>query len=117
MVLLKDTWQTDKNILLVLQQIYGLSLHKALNLCKLLGIDNKSLYSFLSSNEKHKIEQYLTKFYKNSLDIDLKKQTYDNIKNLKRIKSYKGLRHNLCLSVNGQQTKTNAKTQKNKRKK
>ena len=36
----------------------------------------------------------------------------DSIKKKKKIRNYKGIRHVLHLSVNGQNTKTNAKTQK-----
>lgn len=38
-----------------------------------------------------------------------------DISNLVNISSYKGIRHNLCLPVNGQRTRTNARTQRSKR--
>lgn len=37
------------------------------------------------------------------------------VDHLKKIRTYKGLRHSLFLPVNGQRTHTNAQTQKNKR--
>lgn len=59
----------------------------------------------------HRImEQYKT-------EADLKKEISDSIRQAKRIKNYKGIRHTFNLPVNGQRTRTNAKTQKCKNKK
>ena len=47
---------------------------------------------------------------------ELKKIVRENIQLLKRIQSYRGLRHSMHLPVRGQRTKTNARTLKGKRK-
>lgn len=47
---------------------------------------------------------------------ELKKIVRENILTLKRIQSYRGLRHTMKLPVRGQRTRTNARTLKGKRK-
>lgn len=47
---------------------------------------------------------------------ELRKMIRDNIETLKRIQSYRGLRHSMGLPVHGQRTRTNARTRKGKRK-
>ncbi|MBU1088333.1 30S ribosomal protein S13 [Patescibacteria group bacterium] len=47
---------------------------------------------------------------------DLRREIREDIKRLKAIKSYRGIRHIVDLPVRGQRTKTNARTRKGKRK-
>src|SRR3989338_8111367 len=47
---------------------------------------------------------------------ELKKIVRENIQTLKRIQSYRGLRHSMKLPARGQRTRTNARTLKGKRK-
>lgn len=49
------------------------------------------------------------------LEGDLKREVRDNIRRLVDIKSYKGLRHRKGLPVNGQRTKTNARTKRGRK--
>ena len=46
---------------------------------------------------------------------ELRSNVAMNIKRLKDIETYKGLRHRRGLPVNGQRTKTNARTRKGKK--
>ena len=46
---------------------------------------------------------------------ELRSQTAMNIKRLKDVGTYRGLRHRRGLPVNGQRTKTNARTRKGKK--
>ncbi len=50
-----------------------------------------------------------------TVEGDLKQQINQNIRRLKEISSYRGLRHIRNLPVNGQRTKTNARTKRGKR--
>lgn len=65
---------------------------------------------------RNKIYMY---FYKNLqiTTINIKEEQKKNIAYLKKINCYRGVRHKLSLPVRGQRTKTNAKTEKKKRKK
>ncbi len=47
---------------------------------------------------------------------ELKKIVRENIQTMKRIQSYRGLRHSMKLPARGQRTRTNARTLKGKRK-
>lgn len=101
----------------VFEKIYGVNSTISFNLLRYLGLDPTCKFKELSFEDKQKISRLITIKLKNCIDVDLKKFNYDNIKFLKKIRSYKGIRHTLSLTVNGQRTKTNAKTQKWKRKK
>lgn len=50
-----------------------------------------------------------------TVEGDLKQQVNQNIRRLKEISSYRGLRHIRNLPVNGQRTKTNARTKRGKK--
>ena len=50
------------------------------------------------------------------IEGELRRITTSNIRRLKEIKSYRGLRHHLGLPTRGQRTRTNARTRKGKKK-
>lgn len=50
-----------------------------------------------------------------AVEGDLARQVSTNIKRLKEINAYRGLRHKANLPVNGQRTKTNARTKRGKK--
>ena len=50
------------------------------------------------------------------IEGELRRITTSNIRRLKEIKSYRGLRHHLGLPARGQRTRTNARTRKGKKK-
>ena len=102
----------DSTIYYALIKTYGLSYTRSLQLCKELGYDLSTKYIKLTFDDKYKLNQLINIKYKFILNSDLKKKKKNNIKLLKKIRNYKGLRHTLHLPVNGQRTKTNAKTQK-----
>lgn len=104
----------NKNIKIVnyFNKIYGISYTKSKSLCKELGLDLNYNLLKLSSSDIKKLEDIIFIKKRFKLESDLKKYNYDNIKIKKQIKNYKGIRHSLYLPVNGQNTKTNAKTQK-----
>ena len=52
---------------------------------------------------------------KYTVEGDLKREEQLNIKRLSEINCYKGIRHRRKLPVNGQRTKTNARTRRGKK--
>lgn len=56
----------------------------------------------------HALEHY-------TIEGELRKTIRDNIERLKRIGTYRGLRHQANLPVRGQRTRTNARTKRGKR--
>jgi len=101
----------------VLKKIFGIGKYISKNICYKLGFLPYIKLKNLKKNQIKKI-QFLTKeVYPNFIFIETKLQRY--IKNKiffqKSIKSWKGFRHLCNLPVNGQRSRTNAKTQKNKK--
>ena len=68
----------------------------------------------LTEAEVASIREYIAKHYK--VEGDLRREVQMNVKRLIEIGSYRGLRHRRNLPVNGQRTKTNARTRKGPRK-
>ena len=66
----------------------------------------------LTEAEEAKINEIIANKYR--VEGDLRRLVTNNIKRIKDINSYKGVRHKLKLPVNGQRTRTNARTRKGK---
>lgn len=113
----------DKNMYVGLTKIKGVSWTISNLVCKKLGIDKKRKLAELSKDEVKKIEEFLRnldspRFIKNrqgdpetgedkhlfGVDLDMRKEF--DIKRMKQIKSYKGVRHSLKLPVRGQKTRS-----------
>ena len=105
---------TDRDIKFknYLTKIYGIKYSRAIILCKELGLSPIFNYIDIKIEDKRKLEDLILLKYKYLIESDLKKFNHDNIKTKKHIRNYKGIRHSLSLPVNGQNTKTNAKTRK-----
>ena len=67
----------------------------------------------LSIEQENKIRSVMESM---TLEGDLKREVAGNIKRLKDIKTYRGLRHMRNLPVRGQRTKSNARTKRGARK-
>jgi len=89
----------------------------ARKICSDLGYDETTKVKDLLPKDLKKLNSIITVKNNFIIDAELKKKIHDNIKKLKIIKCYKGTRHTYGLPVNGQRTKTNAKTRKNANKK
>ena len=66
----------------------------------------------LSETELSTLRKYLEN--DNEIEGGLKQKTFRNIKRLKDVRCYRGIRHKLGLPVRGQRTKCNARTRKGK---
>jgi small subunit ribosomal protein S13 len=66
----------------------------------------------MTEAEEQKINDIIDKQY--LVEGNLQRIVTSNIKRIKDINSYKGLRHKIGLPVNGQRTRTNARTRKGK---
>ncbi|MBU2576913.1 MAG: 30S ribosomal protein S13 [Nanoarchaeota archaeon] len=114
----------DKQLFAGLTQIKGISWAFANATCKILKLDKTKKIQDVSPEELAKIEAFVKNpqipgFLKNrQKDLadgkdkhlsgaDLKLQGEFDIKRLKKIKSYKGIRHSANLPVRGQRTKSN----------
>jgi len=98
-----------------LRQIYGIGNTRALKICAALGIDPGTKVQVLDAEEKWGplLQEAVDKF---EVEGDLRRRVSMNIKRLVDIKCYRGLRHKRGLPVRGQNTRTNARTRKGRRK-
>lgn len=100
----------DKQILYSLQYIYGIGLVSAHNILKEAKIDGTVRAGKLEEGQLAVIAKIIEKNYR--VEGDLRREVTDNIKRLKDLGAYRGLRHIKNLPVRGQRTHTNARTRK-----
>jgi small subunit ribosomal protein S13 len=98
----------DKRIEISLTYIYGIGRNTAVSVVNELGIDRMKRTRDLTEKEQNDIRSYIET--RNKVEGELKHEIRDNIKRLKEIGSYRGIRHQKGLPVRGQRTKTNTRT-------
>lgn len=96
----------NKKVLFSLQYLYGVGPTRAKKILSQAQVDPDKRAKDLDTNEIGRIQRALEEFV---LEGDLRRQVNDNIDRLKRIHSYRGLRHKMGLPVRGQRTKTNSR--------
>jgi small subunit ribosomal protein S13 len=104
----------NKAILIALTYIHGVGKFTAAKILNELGIKSDLQASKLTEDEVSKIAQILDRDY--LVEGQLRRQVSQDIARLKDIGCYRGLRHRKGLPVRGQQTQSNARTRKGKRK-
>lgn len=104
----------DKKIDFALTLIYGLGWTTAEKILKQTNIDAHKRVKDLSEDELKHITLLVEKNYK--VEGDLREEISDNLKRLRDIGSYRGIRHVRGLPVRGQRTRSNARTKRGKRK-
>lgn len=102
----------DKPTWIALTRIYGIGRSNARKVLASAKVKLGKKAGELTGEEIARIASILTK-YKTS--GDLRKEVADNIKRLKKIGSYRGIRHSQNLPVRGQRTRSNARTKRGKR--
>jgi small subunit ribosomal protein S13 len=100
----------NKKVEYALPYIFGIGLTSSRQILETTGVNPLTRVKDLSDNDINKIAREIQDNYK--VEGDLKKERMMNIKRLMDIGCYRGLRHRRCLPVNGQRTKTNARTRK-----
>ena len=98
-----------KHTVIALTEIYGIGDRRAQMICDSSGIDRTILVKNLSEAELEKLRNEVTKF---NIEGDLRREVSINIKRLKDLGAYRGIRHRRGLTVRGQRTRTNARTRK-----
>lgn len=96
----------NKKILYSLQSIYGVGPKVAEMVLREAQIDPDKRARELTTDEVNRIQRILDR---HELEGDLRRHVNDNVDRLKRIRSYRGLRHIMKLPVRGQRTKTNSR--------
>ena len=104
----------NKKVPFALRYIHGIWMTTALKLCLEAKVDVDTRVNELTEKQIILIRDAIA-----NLNIlvegELRSQTAMNIKRLKDLGTYRGLRHRKGLPANGQRTKTNARTRKGKK--
>lgn len=100
----------EKRIEASLPYIYGVGLSASKKILAATGIDPNKRTKDLTEDELNKIRDFVDKNYK--VEGQLRQQVLLNIKRLKEIGAYRGIRHIRGLPVRGQRTKTNSRTRR-----
>lgn len=103
-----------KRIGIALRYIYGIGPATARAIVDKCGIDPAKKADDLNDDEMSKISHVLQNEYRT--EGDLRREVSQNIRRLISINCYRGTRHRKNLPVNGQRTRTNARTRKGPRK-
>lgn len=103
-----------KRVEIGLTAIYGIGVSKSNEILKSVGVDPNTRVKDLTDDEVRRLSDYITEHV--MVEGDLRRERTLNIKRLKEIGCYRGIRHRKGLPVRGQKTKTNARTCKGPRK-
>jgi len=100
----------EKRIEAALSYICGVGLSLSKKILAETSVDPNKRTKDLSEPELNRIREYIEKSFK--VEGELRQQILLNIKRLKEIGSYRGVRHIKGLPVRGQRTKTNSRTRR-----
>jgi small subunit ribosomal protein S13 len=103
----------NQRLIAGLSRLYGIGPTLAAKIAESLGHNSNPKFSELSEAQIDKIRDLVEKQY--LVEGDLRQIVAQNIRRLKEIGSYRGYRHTRGLPVNGQRTRTNARTKRGKR--
>jgi small subunit ribosomal protein S13 len=104
----------QKRLEIGLTYIYGIGQPTARRIAASLGLSPDTKIRDLTDDEVTKLRNYID----GELEVegDLRRERQQSIKRLSDIGAYRGVRHRRGLPVNGQRTKTNARTRKGPKK-
>ena len=104
----------DKRVEIALTYIYGIGRTRSQNTLAKAQVDAHTRVKDLSEDEVSRLRAIIESEYK--VEGDLRREVNMNIKRLREIGCYRGIRHRRNLPVRGQRTKTNARTRRGKKK-
>ena len=102
----------QKHTVIGLTAIYGVGLTRAQQICASAGVKEDLKIRDLSEDQ---VESLRTEVAKLTVEGDLRREVSMDIKRLKDLGCYRGVRHRRGLPLRGQRTKTNARTRKGPR--
>lgn len=100
----------DKRVEVGLTYIFGIGRKTSNSILAAAGINPDTRIKDLTEEEVNNLRRIIDADY--NVEGDLRREVSLNIKRLKEIRCYRGLRHIKGLPVRGQKTKTNARTRK-----
>jgi small subunit ribosomal protein S13 len=107
------TIPNEKQIGVALTYVYGIGPKYAADILKEAKVDSTVRVKNLTDGELTRISDIIAAHY--LIEGELQRVVTANIKRLKDIKSYRGMRHGANLPTRGQRTRTNARTRRGKK--
>jgi small subunit ribosomal protein S13 len=104
----------QKRLEIGLTYIYGIGQPSARAIAAGLGLSPDTKVRDLTEDEVSRLREHIDSNYQ--VEGDLRRERTQAIKRLSEIGAYRGIRHRRNLPVNGQRTKTNARTRKGPKK-
>lgn len=107
------TIPTEKQVWIALTYVYGIGRKTAYDVLAKAKVETTVRVKNLTDAEIGRIQEVIN----NDVQVegDLQRQVVGNIKRLKEIRAYRGMRHQSNLPSRGQRTKTNARTRRGKK--
>ena len=99
----------DKRIEIGLTYIFGIGRSRSIEILNKAGVNKDTRVRDLTEAELANIRAVIDEY---RVEGDLRRDVSLNIKRLREINCYRGIRHRRGLPVRGQRTKTNARTRK-----
>lgn len=103
----------NKQIQIALTYVYGIGPKTSRQILQTAKVEPTVRVKNLTDNEVSRIQDIINADY--LVEGELQRVVSGNVKRLKDISSYRGLRHKLSLPSRGQRTRTNARTRRGKR--
>jgi len=107
------TIPTNKEIETALTYVYGIGLKTSQDILARVNIATNTRVKDLTDDEISRIQDDINNHY--TVEGELQRVISGNIKRLKDINAYRGIRHKQNLPSRGQRTKTNARTRRGKK--
>lgn len=102
------TLPSQKRLIIALTYIYGVGDKRAADILNKAKVDPNLRVKDLSLEQENAVRQIVEKEYR--VEGELRREVLGNIKRLKDIAAYRGVRHMKGLPVRGQRTKSNSRT-------
>lgn len=107
------TIPSEKQVWIALTYVYGIGEKTSYDILAKAKVEATSRVKNLSDDEIRRIQEVIN----NDVEVEgeLQRKVVGNIKRLKEIRAYRGIRHQQNLPSRGQRTKTNARTRRGKK--
>src|SRR3989338_8515615 len=109
MRILGITLPDEKRMEIALTALYGVGRSRAKTILSKASVSQDKKVKEVTVDEENALKKIIETI---KVEGDLKREVSGNIKRLKDIKAYRGVRHARSLPVNGQRTKTNSRTRR-----
>lgn len=103
---------SQKKLGVALTYVYGVGKKVSIDVCEKANVNSNTRVNDLSESEIKNISDVIASSF--LVEGDLRREVSGNIKRLKDLGTYRGVRHRKNLPCRGQRTHTNARTKKGK---